>query len=100
MIAKIILGIVGLVGLGFTGTYMAGQHCSDGGCPISRLLNGSGGSDCCTEGKDCCDPPQACCGTAKAKEEEKVSAKKVPSCCFPGSPCCEGGDCCLKKDSK
>jgi hypothetical protein len=113
---KIAAAIVAALGLGLTGAYFgtAGK-CSDGSCPISRLLHGdtTATTDCCTEGSDCCTPPQACCGEAKTAKKgccasggsccepatEQVKAEK-PDCCFPGSPCCDGGDCCPKKAAK
>lgn len=110
---KIAAAIVAALGLGFTGAYLgAGNTCSNGQCPISRLIHGdsTATTDCCTDGTDCCTPPQACCAESKVAKkgccsegagccEPKTEQVKVakPDCCYPGSPCCEGPDCCLKK---
>jgi hypothetical protein len=93
MSAKVIVGILAALAVGFTGTYLAGGGCPSGGCPISRMLHSMDSPPAAGPACDSCSPAASptCC--------EMNARKSTPDCCYPGSPCCEGGDCCLKKDS-
>ncbi len=76
MLAKLIVGVVMLTGVGsasFTATRAAG--------------------DCCYPGAACCFEGSPCCETEAATV--KVKAKK--SCCGAGAECCaEASACCAK----
>ncbi len=75
MIAKILVGVVALIGLAGGGYYAAGDS-----------------ANCCYPGSACCFPGSPCC------DEEPAAA--TPDCCFPGSPCCDDqAACCLTQDA-
>lgn len=76
MIAKILVGVVAVIGLAGGGYYAAGDA-----------------ANCCYPGSGCCFLGSPCCDDTTAPVVEPNATSADGDCCVPAAPCCPGPCC-------